>query len=285
MASQSATVRLGGSLALRIRHPEPDSAIGNPCPHAAGPHWGRGRAEPGGQQRTAGAVRPGHSQVRGRRSNDHAGSLARDLPETVPHVTSRRHTSQPSTTPLTCSVAWVSEVVHGVVNHPSINGMQGVRGSNPLSSTTTTPQLNRRVASGLSTPPPPLIRAWGTPGHGGQRHRQPLGDYRDHPRLHRLGHVPVAGTDHAALALARRPAWWPISSSIIRAGTPASSNQVAKVCRVWWAPCRSTASSRGCWAAAGASTGPFGRRRRLLRRRTRPGRSRWWPSRRCGPGR
>jgi hypothetical protein len=138
MASQSATVRLGGSLALRIRHPEPDSAIGNPCPHAAGPHWGRGRAEPGGQQRTAGAVRPGHSQVRGRRSNDHAGSLARDLPETVPHVTSRRHTSQPSTTPLTCSVAWVSEVVHGVVNHPSINGMQGVRGSNPLSSTTTT---------------------------------------------------------------------------------------------------------------------------------------------------
>jgi hypothetical protein len=80
--------------------------------------------------------------------------------------------------------------------------MQGVRGSNPLSSTTTTPQLNRRVASGLSTPPPPLIRAWGTPGHGGQRHRQPLGDYRDHPRLHRLGHVPVAGTDHAALALA-----------------------------------------------------------------------------------
>jgi len=135
MASQSATVRLGGSLALRIRHPEPDSAIGNPGPPAAGPHWGRGRAEPGGQQRTAGAVRPGHSQVRGRRSNDHAGSLARGLPETVPHVTSRRHTSQPSTTPLTCSVAWVSEVVHGVVNHPSINGMQGVRGSNPLSST------------------------------------------------------------------------------------------------------------------------------------------------------
>jgi hypothetical protein len=29
----------------------------------------------------------------------------------------------------------VGEVVHGDVNHPSINGMQGVRGSNPLSST------------------------------------------------------------------------------------------------------------------------------------------------------
>jgi hypothetical protein len=29
----------------------------------------------------------------------------------------------------------VSEVMRGVVNHPSINGMQGIRGSNPLSST------------------------------------------------------------------------------------------------------------------------------------------------------
>src|SRR5829696_3477303 len=100
------------------------------------------RAEPGGQQQAAGAVRPAHAQVRGRRSNDHAGSLARDLPETALHVTSRRHTTQPSTTPLTCSVAWVSEVMHGVVNHPSINGMQGVRGSNPLSSTTTSAQVS-----------------------------------------------------------------------------------------------------------------------------------------------
>jgi hypothetical protein len=33
------------------------------------------------------------------------------------------------------------KVGHGIVNHPHINGMQGVRGSNPLSSTTTTPQV------------------------------------------------------------------------------------------------------------------------------------------------
>jgi hypothetical protein len=43
--------------------------------------------------------------------------------------------TQLSTTPLTCLVAWISEVMHGVVNHPHIDGMQGVRGSNPLSST------------------------------------------------------------------------------------------------------------------------------------------------------
>jgi hypothetical protein len=43
--------------------------------------------------------------------------------------------TQPSAAPFTCSVAWVGEVVHGDVNHPHINGMQGVRGSNPLSST------------------------------------------------------------------------------------------------------------------------------------------------------
>ena len=30
----------------------------------------------------------------------------------------------------------IAEVVHCDVNHPSINGMQGVRGSNPFCSTT-----------------------------------------------------------------------------------------------------------------------------------------------------
>jgi hypothetical protein len=44
-----------------------------------------------------------------------------------------------------------------------------VRGSNPLSSTTRNSQVNRPVASSLSTPPPPLIRARGTPGDGGHR--------------------------------------------------------------------------------------------------------------------
>jgi hypothetical protein len=59
--------------------------------------------------------------------------LARDLPETALHVTSRRPTTQPSAAPFTCSVAWVDEVVHGDVNHPHINGMQAVRGSSLLS--------------------------------------------------------------------------------------------------------------------------------------------------------
>jgi len=43
--------------------------------------------------------------------------------------------TQPSAAPDTCAVVWVHEVPQGVVNHPSINGMQGIRGSNPLSST------------------------------------------------------------------------------------------------------------------------------------------------------
>ena len=63
------------------------------------------------------------------------GVLARDLPETVLHVTSRRLTTRPSTALLTSVVVWAREVLRGVVNSPSINGMQGVRGSNPLSST------------------------------------------------------------------------------------------------------------------------------------------------------
>jgi hypothetical protein len=62
--------------------------------------------------------------------------------------------------------------------------MQGVRGSNPLSSTTKNPQLNRRVASGLSTPLPPPTRAWGTPGAWRPGPPPAIGDHRDHPRLH-----------------------------------------------------------------------------------------------------
>jgi hypothetical protein len=67
--------------------------------------------------------------------DDHAGALARDLPETALHATSRCLTTQPSAAPNTCSIAWVGEVMHGDVNSPRINGMQGVRGSNPLRST------------------------------------------------------------------------------------------------------------------------------------------------------
>jgi hypothetical protein len=65
----------------------------------------------------------------------HAGALARDLPETTLRATSPRPTIQPSAAPLTCAVMWAREAVDGVVNYPSIDGMQGVRGSNPLSST------------------------------------------------------------------------------------------------------------------------------------------------------
>ena len=61
--------------------------------------------------------------------------LARYLPETALHIALRRPTTQPSAASLSCAVMWIREVLQGVVNHPRINGMQGVRGSNPLSST------------------------------------------------------------------------------------------------------------------------------------------------------
>jgi hypothetical protein len=61
--------------------------------------------------------------------------LARYLPETALHAALRRPTTQPSAASLSCAVMWIREVLQGVVNHPRINGMQGVRGSNPLSST------------------------------------------------------------------------------------------------------------------------------------------------------
>jgi hypothetical protein len=55
--------------------------------------------------------------------------LARDLPDTALHVSSRRLTTRPSTLPLTSAVVWAREVLRGVVNPRRINGMQGVRGS------------------------------------------------------------------------------------------------------------------------------------------------------------
>jgi hypothetical protein len=58
--------------------------------------------------------------------------LARDLPETVLHVASRRPTTQPSTAPLTCAIVWAHEVVRGVVNLPRIDGKDGVAGSTPV---------------------------------------------------------------------------------------------------------------------------------------------------------
>jgi hypothetical protein len=81
----------------------------------------------------------------------HLEALARDLPETELHATSRRPTTRPSAAPFICSVAWVGEVMHGDMNHPRIDGMQGVRGSNPLSSTTVR----------YSNPDPPKSRSKG----------------------------------------------------------------------------------------------------------------------------
>ena len=58
--------------------------------------------------------------------DDHAGILARELPETAPHATSRPHTTPPSAARLTSVIARGREVTRGGTNHPSINGMQGV---------------------------------------------------------------------------------------------------------------------------------------------------------------
>src|SRR5215217_6029489 len=69
------------------------------------------------------------------------GDLARDSPETALHVTSRHLMTRPLNSAFTSAVVWGHEVLRGVVNSPSINGMQGVRGSNPLSSTTTSQQV------------------------------------------------------------------------------------------------------------------------------------------------
>jgi len=47
------------------------------------------------------------------------GALARDLPETALHATSRRLTTRPSTAPLTSAVVWAREVLHVFQQVPS----------------------------------------------------------------------------------------------------------------------------------------------------------------------
>jgi hypothetical protein len=54
--------------------------------------------------------------------------LARNLPETALSATSRRPTTQPSAASQTWTVVWSGAVVHGVVNHPRIDGKDGVAG-------------------------------------------------------------------------------------------------------------------------------------------------------------
>ena len=56
---------------------------------------------------------------------------ARDLPETALRATSFRPTTPPSRAPLTWVVVRGRGVTHGVVNHPRIDGEDGVTGSIP----------------------------------------------------------------------------------------------------------------------------------------------------------
>src|SRR4029453_11714891 len=55
--------------------------------------------------------------------------LARDLPETTPHVASPRPMTPPSAAPLTCEDVWEREVLYCVVNPRRIDGKDRVGGS------------------------------------------------------------------------------------------------------------------------------------------------------------
>src|SRR4029453_96617 len=93
------------------------------------------------------------------------GVLARDLPETALHATSPHPTTRSPAAPFTCSVAWVSEAVRGDVNPPHINGREGVRGSNPLSST---PGPRPNSASAVPGSPAPGSRSAATRRRAGR---------------------------------------------------------------------------------------------------------------------
>ena len=54
---------------------------------------------------------------------------ARDLPETAPHVPSRRPIARSSAPPFTWAVVWSREVLRGGVNPRRIDGKDGVAGS------------------------------------------------------------------------------------------------------------------------------------------------------------
>jgi hypothetical protein len=58
-------------------------------------------------------------------------ALARDLPETALHATSRRPTTQSPAAPFTCAVVWSCEALRGDLNHRRIDGKDGVAGSTP----------------------------------------------------------------------------------------------------------------------------------------------------------
>jgi hypothetical protein len=62
--------------------------------------------------------------------------LTRDLPETALHATSRNPTPRSSAAPFTWAVVWPREVLRGGVNHPHIDGKDGVAGSIPAGGST-----------------------------------------------------------------------------------------------------------------------------------------------------
>ena len=122
--------------------------------------------------------------------------LARDLPETTLRATSRRPTTRPSSTPFTWAVVWPREAVHGGVNHPHIDGMQGVRGSNPLSSTHHR-SAGQHHCSAIPSPSAESVSAgWGRTGTVSAltaAPRQPS-TAADHRRRHH-SHRPAGGLD------------------------------------------------------------------------------------------
>jgi hypothetical protein len=130
----------------------------------------------------------------------------------------------------------VREVAWWAPGRGSLDGMQGVRGSNPLSSTTTTPQVS--------------VTAWPSPHHPlsqrrpggaalGPRAPRALGpglvNGGQDPSLHLGCQMPVDGPDGAPTSLRAAGSGGPvaISSSITRTGMAASSSQVAKVSCMW----------------------------------------------------
>jgi hypothetical protein len=89
------------------------------------------------------ALRRSHHRRSGR-------ALARYLPETAQRVASRRPTANLWTATLTCAAVWAREVLRGLVNHPSINGKDGVAGSIPAGGSTPNQQLRPGTTPGLS---------------------------------------------------------------------------------------------------------------------------------------
>jgi hypothetical protein len=124
--------------------------------------------------------------------------LARDLPETVLRATSRPPMIQPSAALLTCAVVWVHEVPHGVVNHPRIDGKDGVAGSIPVGCSTPEPQ----VTPSLYPPSCMVCRTRGARarpmGHPPQPQGRARADYVSETSILRRARPAVSGASASA---------------------------------------------------------------------------------------